>query len=189
MKRIILALGLLLFWQAGASAAGVEICFAPSSGINCTPVSAVNPLPTTSSGGGTQAVTLPTTPLVASGSGVVETPSAESTAGLSTAASAALAANQVVKASAGNLYSFDVAADSTLSGAAWWIMIYNATTAPGDGDVTPAKCYAMPSGVTSYAAAFPVPVAFSTGIVIGVSTAGCFTKTASTHAFISGDYK
>lgn len=108
-------------------------------------------------------------------------------AALTPATSSALAANQIVKASAGSLYSFEVSADSTLSAAAWWIMIYNATSAPVDGAVTPLKCYAMPLGVTNYAAAFPVPVAFSTGITIGVSTTGCFTKTASTHAFISGD--
>lgn len=99
----------------------------------------------------------------------------------------ALAANQIVKGSAGNLYSFQVSADSTLSGAAWWVMIYDATTAPGDGAVTPAKCYAVPSGTTSYSAAFQMPIRLATGITIGVSTTGCFTKTASTHAFISGD--
>lgn len=109
------------------------------------------------------------------------------TGGLTPTTSAALAANTVIKASAGNLYSFEVSADATLSAAAWWIMIYNATSAPVDGAVTPLKCYAMPSGATAFAAAFPVPVAFSTGITIGVSTTGCFSKTASTHAFISGD--
>lgn len=118
---------------------------------------------------------------------VTNTPSSAAGAALTPITSAALAANTVIKASAGNLYSFEVSADSTLSGAAWWIMIYNATSAPGDGGVTPLKCYALPSGAISYAAAFPVPVAFSTGITIGVSTTGCFTKTASTHAFISGD--
>lgn len=118
---------------------------------------------------------------------VTSTPSAASGAGLTPITTAALAANQIVKASAGNLYSFEVSVDSTLSAAAWWIMLYNATSAPGDGAVTPLKCYALPSGATSYAAAFPTPVAFSTGITIGVSTTGCFTKTASTHAFISGD--
>lgn len=105
-------------------------------------------------------------------------------------ASAALAANQIVKGSAGTLYSFDVAADTTLQGAAWWIMIYDATTAPADGAVTPVKCYAMPSGTTSFSATFPGGgVSLLTGIVIGVSTNGCFTKAASTHAFISGDYR
>lgn len=118
---------------------------------------------------------------------VTNAPSAASTSGLTPTTSAALAANTVIKASAGNLYSFEVAADSTLSAAAWWIMIYNATSAPGDGAVTPLKCYAMPLGTTTFSAAFPTPVAFSTGIVIGVSTNGCFTKAASTHAFISGD--
>lgn len=118
---------------------------------------------------------------------VTNTPSSASGAALTPVTSAALAANTVIKASAGNLYSFEVSADATLSAAAWWIMIYNATSAPVDGGVTPLKCYAMPSGTTAFSAAFPTPAAFSTGITIGVSTTGCFTKTASTHAFISGD--
>lgn len=118
---------------------------------------------------------------------VTSTPSSASGAALTPVSSSALAANTVIKASAGNLYSFEVSADSTLSAAAWWIMIYNATSAPVDGAVTPLKCYAMASGVTAFTAGFQTPVAFSTGITVGVSTTGCFTKTASTHAFISGD--
>lgn len=108
-------------------------------------------------------------------------------AAASPTSSSALAANAVICGAACQITSFNVSADSTLSGAAWWIMIYNATAAPSDGSVTPAKCYAMPSGSTGIAAAFPVPLNLSTGAVIGVSTTGCFTKTASTHAFISGD--
>lgn len=103
--------------------------------------------------------------------------------------SSALAANQVLKATPGTLASFEVSADSTLSAAAWWIMIYDAASAPADGAVTPAKCYGMASGTVSFSAGWAQPVAFLTGMVIGVSTTGCFTKTASTHAFISGDYK
>lgn len=117
-------------------------------------------------------------------------PSSGSSGGGSTstaASSSALAANQVVCASACHLASFNVSADSTLSGAAWWVMIYNATSAPADGSVTPIKCVAAPSGTTSLNGAFTSPPAFATGVVIGVSTTGCFTKTASTHAFISGD--
>ena len=114
-------------------------------------------------------------------------PSSSATFGLSSSSTAALASSQIVKASAGNLYSFEVSADSTLSGAPWWVMIFNATTLPADGAVTPAKCYAMSSGQVSASYAWNVPVQFSTGIVIGVSTTGCFTKTASAHAFISGD--
>lgn len=101
----------------------------------------------------------------------------------------ALAANLVVNGAPSALVTFEVSADSTLSAAAWWIMAYDATTAPADGAVTPAKCYAVPSGATSYSAAFPIPPAFTVGVVLGVSTTGCFTKTASTHAFISADYR
>jgi len=140
-------------------------------------------------GGAPWGVTLPTTPTIAAGSGEVPAPSSESAAGLTPVPSTALEANHIIKAGAGNLYSFNVSADSTLSGAAWWLMIYNATSAPADGAVTPAKCYAFPSGTTGYSAAFNLPVNFSTGITIGVSTTGCFTKTASAHAFFSGDAK
>jgi hypothetical protein len=73
--------------------------------------------------------------------------------------------------------------------AAWWIMIYDAVSAPADGAVTPAKCYAMPSGTTATTPAFGQRIKFKTGIVIGVSTNGCFTKAASVHAFISGDFR
>ena len=102
---------------------------------------------------------------------------------------AALAANLVVSAAPASLFSFEVSADSTLSAAAWWVMAYDATAAPADGAVTPIKCYALPSGAPSISAGFTTPETFSTGVVIGVSTTGCFTKTASTHAFISGGYR
>lgn len=131
-------------------------------------VSSSNPLPVSLSG---------------SGGGTV------SIAPATSVSSPALAANQVVSATAANLVSFNVSADSTLSGAAWWVMVYNSATAPADGAVAPVKCYAMPSGAIGISASFPTPVSFSTGIVIGVSTTGCFTKTASTHAFISADYR
>lgn len=102
-------------------------------------------------------------------------------------ASTALAANKVLKATSGNLYSFNVTADSTLYASDWYVLIYDATAAPTDGAVTPAKCYHLFPNTATLMAAFPNPVPFTTGIVIGVSTTGCFTKTASTHAFISGD--
>lgn len=145
---------------------------------------------TAAGGGGGGAVNLTgingVTPLV--GTGATGTGSLRVTpASVGQASSSALAANQVVCAAACSLASFNVSADSTLSGAAWWVMIYNATSAPADGAVTPAKCYAASSGTTSLNGAFPSPATFTTGVVIGVSTTGCFTKTASTHAFISGD--
>lgn len=106
-------------------------------------------------------------------------------------AATALAANQVLKSSAGTLYSFEVQADSTLAAATWWVMVYNATSAPADGAVTPAKCYRQEAGVYQMGGTFGAGgIALSSGVVIGVSSTGCFTKTASTHAaFIAGDYQ
>ncbi len=101
-----------------------------------------------------------------------------------------LASSLVVKASAGKLFSFEAVPDSTLYAATWWLMIFNATSAPGDGAVTPLKCYQVPAGVLSFPASFASNgVAFSTGITLVASTTGCLTKTASAHAFISGDYE
>jgi hypothetical protein len=102
---------------------------------------------------------------------------------------ATLASNLVVKGSSGYLYSFEVAADSTLLAADWWLMIFDATTLPADGAVTPAKCYHMVSGTPGFSWGLSSPQVFLTGIVIGVSTTGCFTKTASAHAFIAGDFE
>lgn len=195
MRFFLGLLALCLSTTLAQAQSNVIVNYKNSATAPATQVSPTNPLPVTPIAGGTpQSVNItqvlgatisatnpvPTSqaPSAAAGSGVAPTP---------VAASQALAANQVIKASAGNLYSFQVSADSTLSAAAWWIMIYNATSAPIDGAVTPLKCYAMPAGATSYSAAFPMPIYLSTGITIGVSTNGCFTKAASTHAFISGD--
>lgn len=101
--------------------------------------------------------------------------------------STALATARVIKATPGRLWSFTVSADGTLSGAAWWVMIFDAVAAPGDGAVTPAKCFALASGTTSLTIAYHAPIIMRTGIVVAVSSAGCFSKTSSTHAFISGD--
>lgn len=146
------------------AAAGTDGC--PAASACFVPYSSTYPLPTTATISGSVTVNI-ATPVSTS----------------------ALAANQIIVTGAHQLLSFQVSADSTLSGAAWWIMVYNATTAPADGAVTPTKCYALPSGATAFTGAFFAPVAFSTGIVIGVSSTGCFAKTASTHAFISADYQ
>jgi hypothetical protein len=105
------------------------------------------------------------------------------------AATPALAASLNVATGANRvLRSFDVAADTTLSGAAWWIMVFDATTIPANGTVAPNKCYAELSGVAQ-ANLSNMDTRFQTGIVIGVSTTGCFTLTGSPHAFISADYQ
>lgn len=96
--------------------------------------------------------------------------------------SSALEANHVLKASPGNLYGFQITNGAT----AGYVMLYDATTAPVDGAVTPVKCYQLPANST-LVAGFGPPLAFSTGIVVGFSSTGPFTKTASATVFISGE--
>lgn len=101
----------------------------------------------------------------------------------------ALCSNLVLENTAShNLYSFEISADSTLSAAPWYAIIYNAASLPANGAVTPAKCFGpFPINTTVFTQGFTSPIPFTTGITIGVSTTGCFTQTASVHAFISGD--
>jgi hypothetical protein len=99
----------------------------------------------------------------------------------------ALASNLVVCASACVLSDFEVNVDTTLSASTWYLMIFNATSLPGDGAVAPVKCYAEPAGKTQDGATFGNGgISLSTGAVIGVSTTGCYTKTASVHATFVG---
>lgn len=117
--------------------------------------------------------------------GVSIVPTSATTASLTPVTSAALESCHVIKASAGNLYSFEVLTQAT----AGIVLIFNATSAPVDGAVTPIKFYTAAANST-VGAAFPSPINFSTGIVICFSSATTpFTKTASATAAISGDAK
>ena len=141
-------------------------------------------------GAGIPRVTVSNDSSIIIGSGAVSVSGTATVAplGRTKAQTSALASNLVVTNAANNLYNLQVTADSTLYAADWWIMVFDATSAPGDGAVTPALCLDMASGVRSYWGSFPNPIAFTTGITVVVSTTGCFTKTASTHAFIAGAY-
>lgn len=119
---------------------------------------------------------------------VISNPSAASTAGVAPVQSASVETGHVIKNAAGNLYDFNVSADATLAAAQWEVLIFNSTTVPSSGAVTPVKCYIVPAGVTSVSGAFPTPLYLGTGISIAVSTAAtCFTKTDSAHGFISAN--
>lgn len=121
--------------------------------------------------------------------GVEIAPTAGTAAGITAVFSGAAEANHVLKASAGNLY--NAYATSTVAG---YLLIFNATSAPVDGAVTPQNC--IPGALTQsgiYAASInynsgPVEI-FTTGITASWSTTGCFTKTASATAFIHGSVK
>jgi len=102
---------------------------------------------------------------------------------LAAIASTALEASHVLKASAGSLSTLSV----TTSSAAGYLLLFNATTAPADGAVTPAACFgSIPAGVT-FSLAWPsASLSFSTGITAVFSTTGCLTKTSSATAYFSG---
>jgi hypothetical protein len=125
----------------------------------------------TSGGAGTQAVTV--------------SPSSASTAAGTNATSTAAESNRVIKASAGNLYNITI----TIGATSGYLMLFDATSAPSDGAVTPTYCIPVVSnGTNGFASAeWAMPKRFGTGITAVFSTAGCFSKTASaTAAFFAG---
>lgn len=115
--------------------------------------------------------------------GVTVTPSSSSTAGIAPVVSGSAEGTHVLKGSPGNLYDLYVTTGATPG----YLMVFNATTAPGDGAVTPADCVAAPASATTsvFTLASP-PEVFSTGISVAFSSTGCFTKTASATAFFHG---
>jgi hypothetical protein len=111
-------------------------------------------------------------------------PTATASMGIAPVVTGSAAANLVLKAGAGNLYSFQV----TSGASAGFVLVFDATSAPADGAVTPKKCYQLAANGTLGASWIPgPPLNFATGITVSFSTTGCFTKTASATAFISGE--
>ena len=105
-----------------------------------------------------------------------------STAGTQTAA---VASSHVLKASAGALINVTV----TIGATSGWLMIFEATSAPADGAVTPKYCRYVKSDGTGGASSVSwgdLPLTFATGITAVFSSTGCFTKTASATAYFSG---
>ena len=104
-------------------------------------------------------------------------PTSNAAAANALTASAAAEGSNVLKASAGNLYAITITTGAT----AGYLMIFNATSAPIDGAVTPAYCLQMPANMSS-AVEWSIPARFATGITAVFSSTGCFTKTASATA-------
>lgn len=92
----------------------------------------------------------------------------------------------VLKASAGQLYSLNVAIGATTG----YVMIFNATSAPIDGAVTPAwtPIRVVSDGTSGWASYSwgNTPLTLGTGITVCFSSTGPFTKTASSTAVITG---
>lgn len=102
--------------------------------------------------------------------------------------STALEGARVFKASAGTLYRVTLTI-TTVSG---WLMIFNATSAPADGAVTPAYCApVLSNGTTGFIAVdfSGAPRTLSTGITAVFSSTGCFTKTTSATGYFNGGFQ
>ena len=111
---------------------------------------------------------------------------ANTAAGITPAVSTSAEATRVLKASAGNLYSVYA---TNLTATAGFLVVLNATSAPGDGAIAPLACVPLPASGTASINFNPGPAAvYSTGItVVLTSAATCFTKTTGTiTGFISG---
>lgn len=138
------------------------------------------------SNAGTFAVqaTLPTSPAIASGSGVIHAPSSAAAAGMANVVSTAAESNHVLKGSAGNLYTLT----TTIGATSGYLMLFDATSLPANGAVTPKYCLPVTSNATNGGAtlAWPYPLVFATGITAGFSITGCFTLTASATANFFG---
>jgi hypothetical protein len=97
--------------------------------------------------------------------------------------SAAAEGSHILKASPGCL----VATYVTVGATGGFLLVFNLTTVPGDGAVTPTECIQVLANTTNYLNWAPQPPEwFSNGIVVVFSTTGCFTKTISATAFFHG---
>lgn len=93
----------------------------------------------------------------------------------------ALAGSLIIAAAPTSLMSIDIAT----GGVPGWLMLFNQTTVPADGVVTPLKAYPVAANSSLRVRFNPGGLAFSVGCVAVFSTTGPFTKTLNASAFIS----
>ncbi len=99
--------------------------------------------------------------------------------------SSALESNHVLKSSAGILRGFQ-ANIVTCATAPCWVLVFDATSLPGDGAVTPKKWYQVIQNQT-LAVGYSPPLSMATGITLGCSTSGPFTLAATVQCTFSGE--
>lgn len=115
--------------------------------------------------------------------GVTIAPTSAAAAGIAPVVSTALETGHVIKASPGNLYGLEVMSTS----AGGMVLVFDSTTVPAAGAVTPKKAYSLPANST-LVVGFDPPLLCAVGISVAFSIAVTpFTKTDSATAFISGD--
>jgi hypothetical protein len=105
--------------------------------------------------------------------------------GLAPVFTSVTAGGLVLKASPALLYGLNITA-STSSG---FLMIFNSTTVPADGTVTPVRCLPVNAGAGLELSWRDMPLTLTVGASVAFSSTGCFTKTASATAFIAGEVK
>jgi hypothetical protein len=94
----------------------------------------------------------------------------------------AVASSLVLCTAACNLYSVAL----TTGAASGYLLVFDATSAPADGAVTPKFCRAVSSQATVELDYSAMPRRMTTGATAVFSTTGCYTKTASVTAAIEG---
>jgi hypothetical protein len=100
---------------------------------------------------------------------------------VASAQTAAAASSLVLNASGGILNSLQANNSST----AGYLLVFDASSAPADGTVTPKFCYEMAAN-TTLQESWQYGVPFVNGVTLVYSSTGCFSKTASATAFMAG---
>jgi hypothetical protein len=148
---------------------------------------AVSPWTVITSPGVNTPVTETTSPLaVTIGTSPFATTLGSPIPGVSVAQTTAITSAIIAKASAGNLVS--------VSGSGFanqYIMLFNLTTIPTSGAVTPTKCFGplQANGPYDFAWGSGPTLTMSAGIIVAISSVGCFTLSMSNTAFISVEFQ
>lgn len=107
-----------------------------------------------------------------------------STLGVSTQSCTTACASTIVS---GGHAVYGISASATVTG---WVLVYDATSCPANGTVTPKKAYAYTAANSTIGISWSdSPMVVSTGVAVCFSTSGPYTATSSTTAFLSVDYK
>ena len=110
-------------------------------------------------------------------------PSSSSSVGITGVVSSTAESSHVLKGASGNLYSIYLTTGAT----AGYLMVFNATSAPSNGAVTPDQCIEAPANSTvGISNGIGPPDVYSTGITAVFSSTGCFTQTLSATAMFRG---
>jgi len=120
--------------------------------------------------------------------GIVNNPTTASGSALTGVTCGSAASSCVLKASPGNFYG--VYAECT---SACWLMVFNSTSAPSNGATTAGtasgnlvECVDVPASSARSITYAVLPVNYSVGITVAISSTACATLTLSTVGFIRG---